>query len=69
MRFLIILVMLVSVVNEDTRLNRLNEVFRGSTITKIDNNNYSVDGCIVEVSLSGSSLSNDSYNEIINCID
>jgi hypothetical protein len=69
MKFLIVLVMLGSVGSKDIRLNRLNEVFRGSVITKVDVNEYNVDGCEVVVSLSGTSLSNDSYNEIINCIN
>ena len=68
MKYLIVLVMLVSVGSKDIRLNRLNEVFRGSVISKIDVNTYNVDGCEVVVTIDGSKLSNDSYNEIINCL-
>jgi hypothetical protein len=68
MKYLIVLVMLVSVSSKDIRLNRLNEVFRGSVISKIDVNTYNVDGCEVVVTIDGSKLSNDSYNEIINCL-
>ena len=68
MKYLIVLVMLVSVSSKDIWLNRLIEVFRGSVISKIDVNTYNVDGCEVVVTIDGSKLSNDSYNEIINCL-